>query len=954
MFDFFADTAKWGTEHAYRVLAGDFVSVEDGTGVVHMAPGFGEDDQVVANAAGIPTICPMDEHGQFTAEVGPWAGTHVFDANPLIIRALKERGVVLRHATYDHSYPHCWRCNQPLVYRAISSWFVKVTEFRDRMVELNQQITWQPAHIKDGSFGKWLENARDWSISRNRFWGSPIPVWQSDDPNHPRIDVYGSLAQLEADFGVTVTDLHRPYVDALTRPNPDDPTGRSTMRRVPEVLDCWFESGSMPFAQVHYPFENTEWFEHHYPGDFIVEYIAQTRGWFYTLHVLATALFDRPSFATCVSHGVVLGDDGQKMSKSLNNYPDPRAMFDSYGADAMRWHLLSSSILRGNDAMVTETGMRDTVRHVLLPLWNSWYFLALYANASDHRGTVRTDSTNSLDQYILSKTRDLIADVTDTMDAYDLFGACQHVRNYVDVLTNWYVRRSRSRFWQGDHEAIDTMHTVLDVVTRLMAPLLPLISEAIYRGMHESADSVHLTDWPTVDELPAFDELVDTMDLVRDVCSATLSVRKAHQRRVRLPLQSVTIAAPDAERLRDFLDVIADEVNVRGVELTTDLAAVADERLQLVPAKLGPRLGKDVQTVIKAHKAGDWTNVDGVRHGRRPGARRRRVSTRTGGRRRPSQCRARQPARRDRPRHRGHRRTRAGGHRPRPDPTRPAGPSGCRSGGVRSRRLVDYRRPTVDRRGDRPPDDGDGRDTRARTRPRGVVDGRRRARDRRPPGGLTRRFRRRDHARRVSAIAVAGRAYGPVESAAQHAGKEARMAASKKPNPAPSKKSAPAGRAAPKKAPAKKAPAAKRTAAPASAPTRKSSTSRQPAATKARATKATTTTMNKSAATTPAPRKSTATPSTGTKATAKKAPAKNSGGERAGDADGGHEGGRHVDDAGGEGGTTTDAQAPVTRHSVDPVELSPRPPRDPCRARHVEGRHHLHEGLRREVPQIAA
>ncbi|MET0663032.1 MAG: isoleucine--tRNA ligase [Ilumatobacteraceae bacterium] len=622
LFDFFADTATWGTERAYRVLAADFVSVDDGTGVVHMAPGFGEDDQVVANAAGIPTICPMDEHGQFTAEVGPWAGTHVFDANPLIIRALKERGVVLRHATYDHSYPHCWRCNQPLVYRAISSWFVKVTEFRDRMVELNQQITWQPAHIKDGSFGKWLENARDWSISRNRFWGSPIPVWQSDDPNHPRIDVYGSLAQLEADFGVTVTDLHRPHIDALTRPNPDDPTGQSTMRRVPEVLDCWFESGSMPFAQVHYPFENTEWFEHHYPGDFIVEYIAQTRGWFYTLHVLATALFDRPSFATCVSHGVVLGDDGQKMSKSLNNYPDPRAMFDSYGADAMRWHLLSSSILRGNDAMVTETGMRDTVRHVLLPLWNSWYFLALYANAGDHRGTVRTDSANSLDQYILSKTRDLIADVTDTMDAYDLFGACQHVRNYVDVLTNWYVRRSRSRFWQGDHEAIDTMHTVLDVVTRLMAPLLPLISEAIYRGMHEGdagsdgatdgADSVHLTDWPTVDELPAFDELVDTMDLVRDVCSATLSVRKAHQRRVRLPLQSVTVAAPDAERLRDFLDVIADEVNVRGVELTTDLAAVADERLQLVPATLGPRLGKDVQTVIKAHKAGDWTNVDGV------------------------------------------------------------------------------------------------------------------------------------------------------------------------------------------------------------------------------------------------------------------------------------------------------------------------------------------------------
>jgi isoleucyl-tRNA synthetase len=374
----------------------------------------------------------------------------------------------------------------------------------------------------------------------------------------------------------------------------------------------------MPFAQVHYPFDNREWFEHHYPGDFIVEYIGQTRGWFYTLHVLATALFDRPAFSTCVSHGIVLGDDGQKMSKSLNNYPDPTEMFDAHGADAMRWSLLSSSILRGNDAIVTEAGIRDTVRQVLLPLWNSWYFLALYANAADHRGVVRTDSPNMLDRYIMSKTRDLVDDVTVALDAYDLFAACQHVRSYLDVLTNWYVRRSRSRFWQGDHDAIDTMHTVMSVVTRTVAPLLPLVAEAIHQGMTDEGDagdenlSVHLTDWPTIDELPAFDELVDTMDLVRDVCSATLSVRKAHQRRVRLPLASVTVAAPDAERLRDFVDLIADEVNVRRVELTTDMGDVASEELHLVPAKLGPRLGKDVQDVIRAHKAGDWTVVDGV------------------------------------------------------------------------------------------------------------------------------------------------------------------------------------------------------------------------------------------------------------------------------------------------------------------------------------------------------
>ncbi len=273
LFDYFADTPN-----AFQVLAGDFVSTEDGTGVVHMAPGFGEDDQIACNAAGIPTICPMDEHGRYTAEVPEWVGLHVFDANPHVARVLKDRGVVVRHDSYNHSYPHCWRCDQPLVYRAISSWFVEVTKFRDRMVELNQQITWVPEHVKEGSFGKWLANARDWSISRNRFWGSPIPVWKSDDPNYPRTDVYGSLADMERDFGVVVDDLHRPFVDELTRPNPDDPTGRSTMRRVTEVLDCWFESGSMPFAQVHYPFENSEWFEHHYPGDFIVEYMAQTRG----------------------------------------------------------------------------------------------------------------------------------------------------------------------------------------------------------------------------------------------------------------------------------------------------------------------------------------------------------------------------------------------------------------------------------------------------------------------------------------------------------------------------------------------------------------------------------------------------------------------------------------------------------------------------------------------------
>ncbi|MET0788089.1 MAG: isoleucine--tRNA ligase, partial [Cellulomonas sp.] len=376
-FDYFV-----GRENAHQVLLGDFVTTEDGSGIVHMAPAFGEDDMVACEAAGITPVVPVDSKGTFTTEVPDYVGQLVFDANKPIIADLKagtgplarvpadRRSVLVRHETYEHSYPHCWRCRNPLIYKAVTSWFVRVSDFRDRMVELNQDITWTPEHIKDGQFGKWLSNARDWSISRNRYWGTPIPVWVSDDPSYPRVDVYGSLAELEADFGRVPTneagepDLHRPFIDELTRPNPDDPTGASTMRRIPDVLDVWFDSGSMPFAQVHYPFENADWFEHHYPGDFIVEYIGQTRGWFYTLHVLATALFDRPAFRNCMCHGIVLGDDGRKASKSLRNVPDPVEMWDVYGSDAVRWFLMSSSILRGGNLIVGEEGIRDGVRQV--------------------------------------------------------------------------------------------------------------------------------------------------------------------------------------------------------------------------------------------------------------------------------------------------------------------------------------------------------------------------------------------------------------------------------------------------------------------------------------------------------------------------------------------------------------------------------------------------------------
>ncbi|MBA2694521.1 MAG: isoleucine--tRNA ligase, partial [Actinobacteria bacterium] len=542
--------------------------------------------------------------------------------------------VLLRRETYDHSYPHCWRCRQPLIYKAVSSWFVAVTEFKDRMVELNQEITWVPENVKDGQFGKWLENARDWSISRNRYWGSPIPVWRSDDPSYPRLDVYGSFAELEADFGelprnaAGEPDLHRPYVDRLTRPNPADPTGASTMRRVEDVLDVWFDSGSMSFAQVHYPFENADWFEHHFPADFIVEYIGQTRGWFYTLHVLATALFDRPAFSTCLVHGIVLGSDGQKMSKSLGNYPDVREVFDRDGADAMRWFLMSSPILRGGNLIVTEEGIRDGVRQVPLPLWSAWYFFGLYANAAKvggktgYQASWSTASTHVMDRYLLARTGELVADVQTRLDGYDVAGACDAVRGFVDVLTNWYIRRSRERFWATDAEggdtayqpAFDTLYTVLETLCRVAAPLLPLLTEQVWRGL-TGGESVHLTDWPDARDFPADHDLVVAMDTARRVCSTTLALRKAGGLRVRLPLASLTVVSDQEAGLAELSDLVAEEVNVHEVRLV-DLAdgALADfgveQRLSVNARAAGPRLGRDVQTAIMASRTGDWSVAD--------------------------------------------------------------------------------------------------------------------------------------------------------------------------------------------------------------------------------------------------------------------------------------------------------------------------------------------------------
>jgi isoleucyl-tRNA synthetase len=615
LFDYYADAEKFGTENAWQILVDDYVGDGDGTGIVHQAPAYGEDDQRVCEKADIPVLISVNERGEFVSVVSDFAGKHAFDANKDIIVWLKENGRLFKQASYDHPYPHCYRCKNPLIYKAVSSWFVETTKVRDRMLELNQEIDWTPEHTKEGSFGKWLENVRDWAISRNRFWGAPIPVWKSDDPAYPRIDVYGSLDEMEADFGVRPSDFHRPVIDDLTRPNPDDPTGKSTMRRVPEVLDCWFESGSMPFAQVHYPFENREWFETHNPGDYIVEYVGQTRGWFYTLHVLATALFDRPAFKSAISHGIILGNDGQKMSKSLRNYPDVNEVFDRDGADAMRWFLLSSPILRGGNLIVTEQGIREGVRQLLLPLWNSYYFFSLYANASNYEAKFSTESKDVLDRYLLAKTHDLIINVENAMDKYDSYVATNLLRDFADVLTNWYVRRSRDRFWEGSPEGFDTLYTVLETLCRVAAPLLPMVTEEVWKGL-TNGRSVHLTDWPNAKNFPADDKLVSAMDQIRSASSVSNALRKAASLRNRLPLAKLTVVTNDSADLQQFSSLLADELNVKAIELV-ELDETSGERFGVVKQLTvnsrvaGPRLGAGVQHVIRGAKAGVWSLVDG-------------------------------------------------------------------------------------------------------------------------------------------------------------------------------------------------------------------------------------------------------------------------------------------------------------------------------------------------------
>ena len=593
------------SDNAWKIYNDEYVSDESGTGLVHLAC-FGEDDVRIFNREGIPIFDPVDEEGNFMQDMEFIAGLNVMEANRPISQKLKEKGLMFRQETVEHSYPFCWRTDTPLIYKPISTWFVKVESFRDRMVEHNRKVHWVPGHIRDGRFGKWLENARDWAISRNRFWGTPLPIWKSEDGDTL---CFGSVEELENASGTKVPDLHKQHVDQLVIEHQG-----KTYRRVTEVLDCWFESGSMPYGQQHYPFENKEVFEANFPANFICEGLDQTRGWFYTLVVIAQALFDKPAFHNCVVNGLILAEDGKKMSKRLKNYPDPTQMLDQYGADAIRLYMLNSPAVRGEDLRFSEKGLVETTRTLLLPLWNALAFLTTYARIDGWEPTsenLELPRNNPLDRWILSKLAGLIDEVRAQMDLYDLNRSVAPFVGFIDLLTNWYIRRSRRRFWKAGQgsdklEAYATLFQVLRNLSRVIAPFVPFIADGIHRALkqHGDPESVHLCLFPEKEaQMNRDSDLEQRMELVLSAVTMGRALRAKHQLKIRQPLRKITLitATPEAQRiLEDLGELITDELNVKSVEISRDEKDLVELSAKANFKLLGRRMGKKMKSVSQA------------------------------------------------------------------------------------------------------------------------------------------------------------------------------------------------------------------------------------------------------------------------------------------------------------------------------------------------------------------
>ena len=611
-FDYFGAERDKG---AFRIISSDEISTQEGTGIVHMAPAYGEADFYAVADAGLDILVdPIDAEARFTDEVPDVAGMHVKDADKVLMDMLAARGTLMKRERIRHSYPFCWRTGTPLIYKAIPTWFVSVESFRDRMVEHNKKIHWVPGHVGEKRFGNWLEGARDWAISRNRYWGSCLPVWECDTGEHNLC--IGSIEQLFELSGVRLDDLHKHNVDPVTFACPEC---EGTMVRIPEVLDCWFESGSMPVAQKHYPFENEDRFKKTFPAQFIAEGIDQTRGWFYTLVVLSTALFDEPPFENCVVNGHILAEDGRKMSKSLKNYPDPRQVLSEFGADPLRAYLINSPVLRAEPLRFSEAGVKEVIRTVMIPLWNAYSFFTTYADAdgigiSDLDDAPPIEDRPELDRWILSVLQSLIADVNRQMEGYYLYSVIGPTLAFIGDLTNWYIRRSRRRFWrsrtEGDADklaAFATLYEVLVTFSKVLAPILPFVTEELYQnlvvGHVEGPESVHHCDYPQANETLIDAGLEQSMATVRLVVSLGHALRKQHQVKVRQPLATATILTTDPavmEAVASHSALIAEELNVQQVVTSEDESALVELTMKPDFQKLGPRLGSDMKLVAAA------------------------------------------------------------------------------------------------------------------------------------------------------------------------------------------------------------------------------------------------------------------------------------------------------------------------------------------------------------------
>jgi isoleucyl-tRNA synthetase len=613
LFPYYKDMDSPGIKNAWKVISANFVSTEEGTGVVHTAGGYGEDDLQAVKKHNIPVVQHVGMDGIFKEEVTDFAGKFVKGQDQNIAEYLEKKDLLFKKENYRHSYPHCWRCDTPLLNYATEAWFIRVTDIKDRLIANNKKIHWQPGHIKEGRFGKWLENARDWNISRNRFWGCPIPIWICKECGEK--ECIGSTEELEKRSGSLPKrkgklDLHKPYIDEITMPCKGC---KGTMHRIPEVLDCWFESGSMPYAQLHYPFENKEEFEKNFPAQFIAEGLDQTRGWFYTLHVLSTILFDEPAFHNVIVNGILLAADGEKLSKRKQNYPDPNELFKEKGVDTTRMFLYSSTASIGEDVRFSEQHVDDLLKKFTLTVWNTYSFFVTYANIDDFKPGKTSKPNHKLDQWILSELHALTKEVTEQMEDYNLTRATRPIIDFADNLSNWYIRRSRRRFWKSENdddklEAYQTLHTVLVELSKLLAPFMPFLADEIFRNL-TNKESVHLENWPEHDESLINEKLNKEIELARVIVNLGHAIRGKEKIRVRQPLSKVSIGLPKSINPETILfqkEVILEELNVKDIELLKDAGEMAEFVVIPNAKALGPKYGKDVQKIIQEAKAGNF------------------------------------------------------------------------------------------------------------------------------------------------------------------------------------------------------------------------------------------------------------------------------------------------------------------------------------------------------------